>query len=99
MYSHHPATWFKVRVILTRNEVLYYHCPTVHTIMVQVDMVNVPLCINPYAMLLTYSSEAKSFCLSSSSVVALVLLTVFGPPPASWLLDLNEFFKHEFWAN
>ncbi|KCV81113.1 hypothetical protein ATO10_14109 [Actibacterium atlanticum] len=31
-------------------------------------------------------------------VLALVLLTVFGLPPASWLLDLNEFFKHEFWV-
>lgn len=32
-------------------------------------------------------------------VVGLVLLTVFGLPPASWLLDVNEFFKHEFWAS
>lgn len=32
-------------------------------------------------------------------VVVLVLLTVFGLPPASWLLDLNEFFKHEYWAD
>lgn len=31
-------------------------------------------------------------------VVVLVLLTVFGLPPASWLLDLNEFFKLEYWA-
>lgn len=32
-------------------------------------------------------------------VIALIVLTVFGLPPASWLLDLNEFFKHEFWSS
>jgi len=32
-------------------------------------------------------------------VVLLVVLTVFGLPPASWLLDLNEFFKHDFWSS
>ncbi len=32
-------------------------------------------------------------------VIVLIVLTVFGLPPASWLLDLNEFFKHEFWSS
>ncbi|MBO9448263.1 MULTISPECIES: DUF4405 domain-containing protein [unclassified Ruegeria] len=36
--------------------------------------------------------------IGAAFVIALVTLTVFGLPPANWLLDLNEFFKHEFWA-
>ncbi|UWQ35657.1 DUF4405 domain-containing protein (plasmid) [Leisingera sp. M527] len=38
--------------------------------------------------------EALIALTAVAGVVALALLQL---PPASWLLDLNELFKHEFW--
>ena len=32
------------------------------------------------------------------AVLFFVIASVWNFPPASWLLDLNEFFKHEFWG-
>ncbi|UWQ27168.1 DUF4405 domain-containing protein (plasmid) [Leisingera aquaemixtae] len=33
-----------------------------------------------------------------AAVLALAVLTLLQLPPASWLLDLNGYFKHVFWA-
>ena len=31
-------------------------------------------------------------------VIALVLTAILDLPPASWLVDVNEYFKMEFWG-